>query len=120
MFLDSKERALAGDRSNVINVPPNPPVEIFWAITVYDVDTRGMVRTDQEWAERDSRHKGVRSLPDGTTPILSGPKAPPADWKGNWIKSIPARAWFPYFRFYGPTKPYFDQRWKLPQIEEIE
>ena len=53
----------------MINVPADPPVEIFWAITVYDVDTRGMVRTDQERAERGSRHEGVRSLPDGTTRI---------------------------------------------------
>ncbi len=33
---------------------------------------------------------------------------------------MPGRAWFPYFRFYGPTKAYFDQSWKLPQIEEID
>lgn len=119
MFLDSEERALAGDRSYVINVPVDPPVEIFWAITVYDVDTRGMVRTDQERAERGSRHEGIRSLPDGTTPIIIGPEAPLAGWENNWIKSIPGRAWFPYFRFYGPTKPYFDQSWQLPPIEEI-
>jgi hypothetical protein len=120
IFLDSEERALAGDRSYVINVPADPPVAIFWAITVYDVDTRGMVRTDQERAERGSRHEGVRSLPDGTTPILVGPEPPPAGWEANWIKSIPGRAWFPYFRFYGPKQPYFDQSWKLPQIEEID
>jgi hypothetical protein len=22
--------------------------------------------------------------------------------------------------FYGPTKPFFDQSWKLPQIEEVD
>jgi hypothetical protein len=119
MFLDSRGRALAGDRSYVINVPPDPPVEIFWAITVYDVDTRGMVRTNQERAERGSRHEGIRSKPDGSTPIFVGPKAPKG-WEDNWIKSIPGRAWFPYFRFYGPTRPFFDQSWKLPQIEEVD
>ncbi len=25
----------------------------------------------------------------------------------------------PYFRFYGPKQGYFDQSWKLPQIEEV-
>jgi len=25
-----------------------------------------------------------------------------------------------YFRFYGPTEPFFDQSWKLPQIEEVD
>jgi hypothetical protein len=119
MFLDSKERAMAGDRSYVINVPADPPVEIFWAITVYDVDTRGMVRTDQERAERGSRHEGIRMNEDGSTPIFVGPEAPKG-WENNWIKSIPGRAWFPYFRFYGPKKAYFDQSWKLPQIEEVD
>ena len=30
------------------------------------------------------------------------------------------RAWFPYFRFYGPKMAYFDQSWNLPQIEETD
>ncbi len=30
MFLDSKGRALAGDRSYVINVPANPPNTCEW------------------------------------------------------------------------------------------
>jgi hypothetical protein len=29
-------------------------------------------------------------------------------------------AWFPRFGFYGPTEPFFDQSWKLPQIEEVD
>jgi hypothetical protein len=40
--------------------------------------------------------------------------------ENNWIKSIPGRAWLHYFRFYGSTKPFFDQSWKLPQIEEVD
>jgi hypothetical protein len=119
MFLDSKGRALTGDRSYLINVPADPPVELFWAITVYDVDTRGMVRTDQERAERGPAHEGIKTNPDGSTPIFVGPK-PPKGWENNWIESIPGRAWFPYFRFYGPKKAYFDQSWKLPQIEEVD
>jgi hypothetical protein len=119
MFLDTKGRALAGDRSYVINVPANPPVDLFWAITVYDVDTRGLITTDQERAERGSKHEGVRTNKDGSTPIFVGPK-PPKGWENNWVKSAPGRAWFPYFRFYGPTKPFFDQSWKLPPVEEVD
>lgn len=118
MFLDTKGRALAGDRSYVINVPANPPVKLFWAVTVYDVDTRGLITSDQQRAERGSVHEGVKTNPDGSTPVFIGPKAPKG-WENNWIKSVPGRAWFPYFRFYGPTEPFFDQSWKLPQIEEV-
>ena len=119
MFQDSEGRALAGERSYVINVPPNPPVDLFWAITVYDTDTRGLITTDLQRAERGSAHEGVRSNPDGSTPIFIGPNAPEG-WEDNWIKSVPGRAWFPYFRFYGPTEPFFDQSWKLPQIVEVD
>ena len=30
------------------------------------------------------------------------------------------KAWFPNFRFYGPTGPFFDQNWKLPEIEKAD
>ena len=119
MFLDTKGRALAGDRSYVINVPSNPPVKLFWAVTIYDVDTRGLITSDQQRAERGSVHKGVKTNPDGSTPVFIGPEAPKG-WENNWIKSVPGRAWFPYFRFYGPTQPFFDQSWKLPQIKEVD
>jgi hypothetical protein len=83
------------------------------------VDTRGLVTTDQERAERGSRHEGIKTNPDGSTPVFIGPEAPKG-WENNWIKSAPGRAWFPYFRFYGPTEPFFDQSWKLPPIEEVD
>ena len=118
IFLDTQDRSLAGDRSYVINVPANPPVDLFWAITIYDVDTRALINTDQERAERGSVHEGIKTNPDGSTPIFVGPTAPKG-WENNWIKSVPGRAWFPYFWFYGPTKPFFDQSWKLPQVEEV-
>jgi hypothetical protein len=30
----------------------------------------------------------------------------------RWIKTIPGRGWFAYFRLYGPESPAFDQSWK--------
>jgi hypothetical protein len=29
------------------------------------------------------------------------------------------KAWFPWFRFYGPEKTPFDKAWKLPDIEQV-
>jgi hypothetical protein len=34
----------------------------------------------------------------------------------NWIKTLPGHGWFTYFRLYGPTQPFFDKAWKLPDI----
>ena len=38
----------------------------------------------------------------------------------NWIKALPDKGWFAYFRFYGPTQPYFDRTWALPDIVEVK
>ena len=38
----------------------------------------------------------------------------------NWIETNPGRGWFPLFRFYGPTQPYFDKTWQLADIEEVQ
>jgi hypothetical protein len=45
-----------------------------------------------------------------------GPTAP-AGFEKNWIPTIPGKAWFAYFRLYGPLQAYFDRSWKLPDIE---
>jgi hypothetical protein len=36
------------------------------------------------------------------------------------VKTIPGKGWFTYFRLYGPTQPYFDRSWVLPDIEEAK
>ena len=43
-----------------------------------------------------------------------GPQEPKE--KGNWIRTVPGKGWFPYFRFYGPTEAFHDQTWKADDI----
>ncbi len=43
--------------------------------------------------------------------IYFSPKMP-AGQKKNWIETVPGKAWFPIFRFYGPREPFCDQTWK--------
>jgi hypothetical protein len=45
-----------------------------------------------------------------------GPSAP-AGAEGRWIKTIPGKGWFVYFRIYGPDTPAFDGSWRLPDFE---
>jgi hypothetical protein len=35
-------------------------------------------------------------------------------------QTIPGQGWFAYFRFYGPTEPYFSKSWQLNDIELIQ
>jgi hypothetical protein len=102
-----------------MKIAADPPVELFWAITIYDTDTRGLMNTDQEKAEIGSAHETTQVNEDGTTYIFVGPEAPKG-WESNWIKSVPDRGWFPYLRLYFPTETYFDQSWEMPQVIPVD
>ena len=54
-----------------------------------------------------------------TVDIYLGPTAPKG-FEQNWIPTVPGRASFAGFRFYGPLEPYFDKSWPLPDIETVK
>lgn len=39
------------------------------------------------------------------------------DQAKNWVKTLPERGWFAYFRRHGPTEKFLDKSWTLPDIE---
>jgi len=112
---DKDGQWLDGGRAYTLRVPANVPAKEFWAVTVYYVLTRSMIDTDTKSAGVSSSRK-LRTNADGSVDIYFGPEAP----KGseNWIKTIPGQGWFAYFRWYGPTEPFFDKSWKLSDIEK--
>jgi len=57
---------------------------------------------------------------DGSADLYFGPTPPTGKPEHNWIKTVPNRGWFTYFRLYGPTQPYFDKTWQLPDIAEVK
>nr|WP_319396883.1 DUF1254 domain-containing protein [uncultured Desulfobacter sp.] len=108
---------LMGQNSYTLHVPPNAPVEQFWAMTLYDTETRCFIDNKHEIAGLDSR-KDIIKNKDGSVDLYFGPEAPKGKEK-NWIPTVPGRGWFAYFRFYAPTKAYFDRSWSLPDIEKV-
>jgi len=116
-YKDKAGQWLDGDKSYRLRVPPNPPIELFWSVTLYDVDTRALILNDQKIADRSSR-MDLQKNPDGSVDIYCGPKAP-AGFEKNWIPTVPGKNWFAYFRFYNPTEPFFDRSWPLPDFEQI-
>jgi len=117
-YKDKAGRWLDGGTSYRLHVPPDPPIQLFWSVTVYDVDTRALIRNSQRIADRSSR-MDLRKNPDGSVDIYCGPKAP-AGFEKNWIPTVPGRNWFAYFRFYNPTQAYFDRSWPLSDFEEAK
>jgi hypothetical protein len=116
-YRDTAGEWLDGGTSYRLRVPPNPPIKLFWSVTVYDVDTRALIRNEQRIADRSSR-MDLRKNSDGSVDIFCGPKAPPG-FEMNWIPTVPGKNWFAYFRFYQPTEAYFDRSWPLPDFEQV-
>jgi hypothetical protein len=109
---------LEGSKSYKIHVPADVPARQFWSITLYDNVTRYPVVTDQGSADISSR-KDIDKNPDGSVDVYFGPTKPTGSNR-NYIKTIPGRGWFPYFRFYAPSEKYFDKTWSLEDIVEIK
>jgi hypothetical protein len=114
-YKDKTGKWLDGGSSYRLRVPPNPPIKMFWSVTLYDVDTRALILNDQKIADRSSRMDLLRNE-DGSVDIYCGPKAP-AGFEKNWIPTVPGKNWFAYFRFYEPTEAYFNRSWPLPDFE---
>src|SRR5262245_36560269 len=96
---------------------PNPPMEQFWAVSVYDIDTRNLFRNEAGKADVSSNSKGLEKNADGSVDVYFGPTAPSGK-EANWVQTVPGKFWFPYFRLYAPTQAYFDRSWPLPDIEK--
>jgi hypothetical protein len=93
-------------------------VKQFWSVTLYDIETRCLIQNKEQIADRSSRMDLVMNA-DRSVDIYFGPTAPKGMEK-NWIPTVPGKAWFTYFRLYGPLQPFFDKTWQPDEIELVE
>jgi hypothetical protein len=107
---------LDGGKAYRLSVPRPVPAGLFWSITVYDAETRSQIRTDQESAALRSMFELSDATGEPSIELYFAPE-PPTGREDRWIKTIPDRGWFVYFRIYGPEEPAFDGSWQLPDIE---
>jgi hypothetical protein len=56
---------------------------------------------------------------DGSIDLYFGPEAA-AGKESNWIYTARGRPWFPGFRLYDPDTAFFERRWVLPDLEELQ
>ena len=113
---DSKGNYLDGGKTYSATLPGPVPANNFWAFTVYDGQTRGLLETDQKAAGIDSNDKNMAANPDGSYTVWFGPKAP-AGKEGNWVQTVPGKSYIAWLRLYGPLQPWFDKTWKPGDLE---
>ena len=117
--VDAKKQTLDGSKTYKLHLPPNIPVKDFWAVTMYDTQTRSQLQTDQQFPTLDSYRKGMKKNADGSIDIYFAPK-PPKGQESNWLQTVPGKSWFIALRVYGPLQPWIDQTWRPGEIELVK
>ena len=118
-YVDSEKQALDGVKTYKLHLPPNVPVNNFWAVTIYDTQTRSMLQTDQPFPTVGSQSDGFQENDDGSYDVYFGPTAP-AGKEDNWLQTIPGKSWFIILRMYGPLQAWIDQSWRPGEIELVK
>ena len=102
-----------------LTVPEEVPINKFWSLTVYDMETWAFIYTKEERPGLSSREiPGMKKNADGSVTLYVGPKAPKG-MKNNWI---PTAGKTPYlmFRFYGPEEAFYNKTFKLQDVELVK
>jgi hypothetical protein len=118
-YRDSKKRALNGSKTYKLHLPPNVPVNNFWAVTMYDTQTRSQLQVSNPYPTVGSQTKGIKKNADGSYDVYFGPK-PPEGKKSNWLETIPGKSWFIILRMYGPLEPWINKTWRPGEIELVK
>ncbi len=118
-FRDSQKNAFDGSKTYKLHLPPNVPINNFWAVTIYDTQTRSMLQTSQPFPSVGSQSKGFVKNADGSYDVYFSPKAPEGK-TGNWQQTIPGKSWFAILRMYGPLEPWINKTWRPSEIELVK
>tara|TARA_R110002110_G_scaffold404606_1_gene623155 strand:- start:181820 stop:183400 length:1581 start_codon:yes stop_codon:yes gene_type:complete len=118
-FVDGNKKALDGSKTYKVTLPPNVPVNNFWAFTIYDTQTRSMLQTNQPKPSVGSQTEGFKVNADGSMDVYFAPEAPKG-FESNWLQTIPGKSWFTILRMYGPLEPWLDKTWRPSEILEIQ
>ena len=118
-FLDSEKKAFDGSKNYQLHLPPNVPVNNFWAVTIYDTQTRSQLQTSQPFPTVGSQTDGIKKNADGSYDVYFGAKAP-TGFEKNWLETVPGKSWFIILRMYGPLQPWIDKAWRPDEVKLVQ
>ena len=97
---DANGAALDGGKHYTLTLPAGIPVKTFWAIDIYDTQTRSLLQTDNPYPSVNNRFGDLHTEDNGDVIIRFGPT--PAGGPANYLQTIAGKSWFPILRLYGP------------------
>ncbi|MEZ0326828.1 MAG: DUF1254 domain-containing protein [Fimbriimonas sp.] len=116
-YRDTDGDFLDGAKKYKLHILPNIPAKNFWSVVVYDALSRSELQNGEPFPSVSSYTK-PKVNEDGSIDVFFGTNEPKE--KRNWIKTVAGKGWFPIFRFYSPSEPYFDKSWVLNDIEKAQ
>ena len=105
---------LDGGKDYTLTLPAGIPAKTFWAIDIYDTQTRSLLQTDNPYPSINNRFTDVQTEDNGDTIIRFGPTA---GTQPNGLQTVPGKSWFPILRLYGPLESWFAQTWRPGEIQ---
>jgi hypothetical protein len=121
-FLDADGNPFDGAKTYKVMLPKDIPAAAFWSLTLYDNQTRSMLRTPQKYPRAGSQSypsPAAQAAEDGSTTVYFAPEQPDGVARGNWIQTDPKKGWFTILRLYSPMPSFFDKSWRPSEIELV-
>ena len=121
--VDANGAPLDGGKTYKVNFPKGIPAERFWSVTVYNMQTRSIIQTNQKFPRAGSQSfptPAAEENEDGSTTIYYGPKKPEGVADGNWVQTNANEGWFQLLRCYSPSKAFFDKSWQAGKLEIVK
>jgi hypothetical protein len=122
-FNDADGHRLDGAKTYRVTLPADIPAARFWSITLYDTETRSMLRTPQRYPRAGSQSyptPAATANADGSTTVTFSPQRPADTSEGNWIQTTAGKGFFPILRLYSPAQSFFDKTWRPSEIEIVK
>ncbi len=111
-----------GSKTYKVTLPDGIPAEAFWSLTLYDNQSRSMLKTPQRYPRAGSQSypsPAAEADADGSTTVWFSPEQPDGVVRGNWIQTDPEKGWVALIRLYSPLASFFDKSWKPSDIEPV-
>jgi len=115
---DANGEFLTGSNTYKLHLPPNPPAQLFWAVTLYNITDGTMVETPQLLPSINSLGK-VATNDDGSVDLWFGPTKPASVPDSNYLQTVNGRNFLAAVRLYGTGVEFFDQTWKPDDVVKV-
>jgi len=119
-YKDTEGLPLDGNKTYKLNMLPNVPVALFWAVTVYDPWTRSEIQSQPYPSISSQQSPPPTPNADGSIDIYFSSEKPQDVAEQNWVKTLPNQGFFVYIRYYGPLNAFNDKTWVPNDVELVK